>query len=65
MGVQEVTVKQGHALVVLLLSILTATAGAVWQFGPYGLYGGALIGLLALTFVDIEKPEKKGGDTDG
>lgn len=40
------------------LALLLATAGATWQFGPYGLYGGALVGLLALSFVDV----KKGGD---
>jgi hypothetical protein len=41
-----------------------ATAGAVWQFGPYGLYGGAVVGLLALTFVNVEK-KKEGGEDDG
>lgn len=40
------------------LALLLATAGAAWQFGPYGLYGGALAGLLALSFVDV----RKGGD---
>jgi len=34
------------------------TAGAVWQFGPYGLYGGAVAGAVALAFIDV----KKGGD---
>lgn len=38
-----------------------ATAGAVWQFGPYGLYGGAFVGAFTLTFVEIDK---KGGDDD-
>lgn len=37
-----------------------ATAGAVWQFGAYGLYGGAFVGLVALSFVDV----KKGGEGD-
>lgn len=44
--------------VAVALALLLATAGATWQFGPYGLYGGAALGLLALTFVDV----KKGGD---
>lgn len=35
-----------------------ATAGATWQFGPYGLYGGAFVGLLAMTFVNVDKPKK-------
>jgi hypothetical protein len=39
--------------------LLMAIAGAVWQFGPYGLYGGAVVGLAALSFVNIEK-----GDSD-
>jgi hypothetical protein len=47
-----------QALAALLLFLLMATAAAVWQFGPYGLYGGALFGAVAMTFVDIEK----GGD---
>ncbi len=47
------TTKQ--ALGALLLAILLTTAGLTWQFGPYGLYGGAaLIGLL-VSFVNIEK----------
>ena len=45
----------------LLLFLLMATAGAVWQFGPYGLYGGAALGALMLTFVDFDE-KKKGGD---
>ncbi|MGW0682874.1 hypothetical protein ACWD2L_05870 [Streptomyces sp. NPDC002754] len=49
------------ALLALLLFLLMATAGAVWQFGPYGLYGGAFVGALALTFIEIEK---KGGEDD-
>lgn len=49
------------ALAALLLFLLMATAGAVWQFGPYGLYGGSALGVLILTFVNIEK----GGDGDG
>jgi hypothetical protein len=48
-------VTKTQALVALLLFLLMATAGAVWQFGPYGLYGGALIGLIALAFIDIDK----------
>jgi hypothetical protein len=37
-----------------------ATAGAVWQFGPYGLYGGAVAGAVALAFIDVRK-EGDGG----
>jgi hypothetical protein len=44
--------------VAVALALLLATAGATWQFGPYGLYGGAGVGLLALSFVNV----KKGGD---
>lgn len=44
--------------VAVALTLLLATAGATWQFGPYGLYGGALVGLVALSLVDV----KKGGD---
>lgn len=48
-----------QALLALLLFLLMATAGAVWQFGPYGLYGGAAIGVGILMVIDIEKG---GGD---
>jgi hypothetical protein len=37
-----------------------ATAGAVWQFGPYGLYGGAAVGLIALSFVNVRKEDDDG-----
>lgn len=47
-----------QALLALLLFLLMATAGAVWQFGPYGFYGGAAIGTVILMVIDIEK----GGD---
>lgn len=47
-----------QAVIAVALLLLMATAGATWQFGPYGLYGGALVGLVALSFIDIEK----GGD---
>jgi hypothetical protein len=36
-----------------------ATAGAVWQFGPYGLYGGAAVGAIALAFVDVNEKRKE------
>lgn len=32
-----------------------ATAGAIWQFGYYGLYGGAVAGAIALSFVNVRK----------
>lgn len=47
-----------QAVVAVAFLLLMATLGATWQFGYYGLYGGAAVGLLALSFVDI----KKGGD---
>jgi hypothetical protein len=50
-----------QALLALLLILGMATAGAVWQFGPYGLYAGAAAGLLALTFIDIEKGGRDSG----
>lgn len=53
-----------QALAALLLFLLMATAGAVWQFGPYGLYGGALAGVIAISFVNIGDNEKKGGEDD-
>jgi hypothetical protein len=46
--------------VAVLLTILLATAGAAWQFGPYGLYGGAALALISLTFVDIRKEDDDG-----
>jgi hypothetical protein len=52
-----------QAVLAVALLLLMATAGAVWQFGPYGLYGGAAAGLIALSFVNVEKT--KGGDEDG
>lgn len=52
-----------QAVVAVALLLLMATAGAVWQFGPYGLYGGAFVGLVALTFVNVEK--RKEGEDDG
>lgn len=48
-----------QAVIAVALLLLLATAGAVWQFGPYGLYGGAAAGLIALTFVNVKE---KGGD---
>lgn len=44
--------------IAVALTLLLATAGATWQFGPYGLYGGAAAILLTLSFVDV----KSGGD---
>jgi hypothetical protein len=44
-----------QAVLAVALLLLMATAGAVWQFGPYGLYGGAFVGAVALAFVDIRK----------
>ncbi len=52
------TVTPIQMAVAVALLVLMATAGATWQFGPYGLYGGAVLGAVALGFVDI----KKGGD---
>lgn len=56
--VRELTVTPLQMAVAVALALLLATAGATWQFGPYGLYGGAGVGLLALSFVNV----KKGGD---
>lgn len=50
-----------QAVIAVGLLLLMAIAGAVWQFGPYGLYGGAVVGLVALSFIDV----KKGGEDDG
>ena len=47
-----------QAVIAVALLLLMATAGATWQFGPYGLYGGSAVGLIALAFVDV----KKGGE---
>lgn len=46
-----------QAVIAVAVLLLMATAGAVWQFGPYGLYGGAVAGAIAMSFVDV-----KGGD---
>lgn len=51
-----------QAVVAVALLLLMATAGAVWQFGPYGLYGGAVAGLVALSFVNVENDVEKGDD---
>lgn len=51
-----------QAVIAVALLWLMATAGAVWQFGPYGLYGGAAAGLVALSFMDIRHNVKKGVD---
>ena len=51
-----------QAVLAVAVLLLMATAGAVWQFGYYGLYGGALVGVIALTFVDVEKKKEGGGD---
>lgn len=56
--VRELTVTPTQMAVAVALALLMATAGATWQFGPYGLYGGALVALVALSFVNV----KKGGD---
>lgn len=55
---------RNQALMALLLFVLMATAGAVWQFGQYGLYGGAGLLLLIFSFIDIDKPDKKKGGAD-
>lgn len=47
-----------QAVFAVAVLLLMAVAGAVWQFGPYGLYGGAVAGAVALAFVDV----RKGGD---
>lgn len=47
-----------QAVIAVAVLLLMVTAGAVWQFGPYGLYGGAVAGAVALAFIDV----KKGGD---
>lgn len=52
---------QFQALLLALLLFLMAVVGAVWQFGPYGLYGGAFVGAVVLTFINVEK----GGRSDG
>jgi hypothetical protein len=57
--IRELTVTPTQAVIAVALLLLMATAGATWQFGPYGLYGGATLGALALAFVDIKE---KGGD---
>ena len=49
-----------QAVIAVALLLLMATAGAVWQFGPYGLYGGAVVGALALTLVDVRKEDDRG-----
>jgi hypothetical protein len=49
-----------QAVLAVALLLLMATAGAVWQFGPYGLYGGAVVGALALAFVDVRKEDDGG-----
>lgn len=51
---------RNQALLFGLLLLLMATGAAVWQFGPYGLYGGALVGLVVLSLTDVD--EKGGSD---
>jgi hypothetical protein len=52
---------QSQALFALLLFVLMATAGGVWQFGPYGLYGGAAVGVAAISFINIKKGDRDDG----
>lgn len=59
---RELRVTRNQAVATLLLFLLMATSGAVWQFGPYGLYGGAFVGLVTLGFIHIDSDKKKGGD---
>lgn len=59
--VRELTVTPIQMAVAVALTLLMATAGAAWQFGPYGLYGGAVLAAIALTFVDVTGKE----DDDG
>lgn len=54
-----------QAVIAVALLLLMATAGATWQFGPYGLYGGAAAGLLALSFVDVRSNDVEKGDDGG
>lgn len=54
------TVTPTQALIAVVLLLLMATAGAVWQFGPYGLYGGAATGALVMTFVNVRKEGEDG-----
>lgn len=60
MGFQEVVVTPYQALLAMVSCYMLLVAGAVWQFGFYGLYGGGAVGVLVLSFIDIKK-----GDTDG
>jgi hypothetical protein len=58
--IRELTVTPTQAVLAVAVLLLMATAGAVWQFGPYGLYGGAAVGLVALSFVDVRKEDDDG-----
>lgn len=49
-----------QALLAMVSCYMLLVAGAVWQFGFYGLYGGGVAGMLVLSFINIKK-----GDTDG
>lgn len=51
---------QTQAVLAVAFLLLMATAGGVWQFGFYGLYGGAAVGLIALSFVDVRKEDDDG-----
>ena len=44
-----------QAVLAVAFLLLMATAGAIWQFGYYGLYGGAVAGAIALSFVNVRK----------
>lgn len=53
--------KRLEALLATATAFLMVTAGAVWQFGPYGLLGAGAVALVVLTFVNPMdmKPSKK------
>jgi hypothetical protein len=53
-------VTQKQALGALLLMIGLITAGFTWRWGDYGLYAGAVMVGLLVSFINIEKGDGGG-----
>lgn len=48
---------RNEAMAAVACAYLMLVAGCVWRFGYYGLIGGGIVALVALTFANIGEKE--------
>jgi hypothetical protein len=51
--------KRLEALALAVACFLMVTAGLTWKFGAYGLMGPAVVALVFLLFVDVDRDKSK------